>query len=113
MTHTHSNWLKKFLAKLLGMPLSRVRVLAPDPGGGFGGKQHTKYEPLVALMALRAGRPVRLVLSLEETFQAARRAAAEIRVRTGVRADGTIAFQDIAADYLIGAYADIADRVAA
>ena len=112
-TIQHPNWLQRVLATVLGLPLSKVRVLAPDPGGGFGGKQHTKYEPLVALMALRAGRPVRLVLSLEEAFQAARRAAAEIRVRTGVRADGTIAFQDIAADYLIGAYADIADRVAA
>ena len=107
----HPNWLQKVIARLLGMPLAKVRVFAPDPGGGFGGKQHTKYEPLVALMALRAGRPVRLVLTLEETFQAVRRTAAEIRVRTGVRADGTIAFQDIEADYLIGAYADIADRV--
>jgi len=107
----HPNWLQKVIARLLGMPLAKVRVFAPDPGGGFGGKQHTKYEPLVAFMALRAGRPVRLVLTLEETFQAVRRTAAEIRVRTGVRADGTIAFQDIEADYLIGAYADIADRV--
>ncbi|MGH2512670.1 MAG: xanthine dehydrogenase family protein molybdopterin-binding subunit, partial [Candidatus Limnocylindrales bacterium] len=52
-----------------------------------------------------------LVLTLEETFQAVRRAASQITVRTGFRADGTFAFQDIAADYLIGAYADIADRV--
>jgi CO/xanthine dehydrogenase Mo-binding subunit len=107
----HPYWLQRILARLLDLPLAKVRVLAPDPGGGFGGKQHTKYEPLVAFMALRAGRPVRLVLSLEETFQAVRRAAAEVRVRTGVRSDGTLAFQDIAADYLIGAYVDIADRV--
>jgi len=107
----HPNWLQKVLAEILRLPLSKVRVLSPDPGGGFGGKQHTKYEPLVAFMALRAGRPVRLVLSLEETFQAVRRAAAGVNVRTGFRTDGTIAFQDIAADYLIGAYADIADRV--
>ncbi len=33
------------IAGLVGMPLSKVRVIAPDPGGGFGGKQHTKYEP--------------------------------------------------------------------
>ncbi len=109
----HPSWLQKLLAQLLGLPLSRVRVYAPDPGGGFGGKQHAKYEPLVAFMALRTGRPVRLVLTLEETFQAVRRAAAEVRVRTGLRADGTLAFQDIAADYLVGAYADIADRVVA
>ncbi len=107
----HPYWLQRILARLLGLPLAKVRVYAPDPGGGFGGKQHPKYEPLVAFMALRAGRPVRLVLSLEETFQAVRRAAAEIRVRTGLQADGTIAFQDIDASYLIGAYVDIADRV--
>ena len=70
-----------------------------------------KYEPLVAFMALRAGRPVRLVLTLEETFQAVRRASARVDVRTGFLTDGSVAFQDIAADYLIGAYADIADRV--
>ncbi len=107
----HPYWLQKILAKILRLPLARVRVVAPDPGGGFGGKQHTKYEPIVAFAALRADRPVRLILSLEESFQAARRAACEVHVRTGVRADGKIAFQDIEADYLIGAYADIADRV--
>ena len=107
----HPNWLQKIMAKVLGLPLSKVRVYAPDPGGGFGGKQHAKYEPLVAFAALKAGRPVRLILSLEETFQAARRAACEIRVRTGFTADGTLVFEDIQADYLIGAYVDIADRV--
>ena len=107
----HPNWLQKVLSTILRLPLAKVRVHAPDPGGAFGGKQHAKYEPLVALMALRADRPVRLVLSLEESFQAVRRAAARVHVRTGFRADGTFAFQDIAADYLIGAYADIADRV--
>jgi CO/xanthine dehydrogenase Mo-binding subunit len=110
-TIQHPNWLQRVLARVLRLPLAKVRVLAPDPGGAFGGKQHAKYEPLVALMARRAGRPVRLVLSLEETFLAVRRAAAAVHVRTGFNGDGTIAFQDIAADYLIGAYADIADRV--
>jgi CO/xanthine dehydrogenase Mo-binding subunit len=107
----HPYWLQRVLARVLGLPLARVRIIAPDPGGAFGGKQHAKYEPLVAFMAMRTGRPVRLVLSLEETFQAVRRAAAEVRVRTGVRAGGELAFQDIEADYLIGAYVDIADRV--
>jgi CO/xanthine dehydrogenase Mo-binding subunit len=93
--------------------LSKVRVFAPDPGGGFGGKQHAKYEPLVAFMALRAGRPVRLVLTLEETFQAVRRGASEIRVRSGFRMDGSLVFRDVDANYLIGAYADIADRTVA
>jgi CO/xanthine dehydrogenase Mo-binding subunit len=110
-TIQHPYWLQRIMAGMLGLPLSKVRVIAPDPGGGFGGKQQIKYEPAVAFMALRTGRPVRLVLTLEETFQAVRRTAAEVYVRTGIRSDGTLAFQDIKADYLIGAYVDIADRV--
>ena len=110
-TIQHPNWLQKLVATVLGMPLSKVRVYAPDPGGGFGGKQHAKLEPAVVFAALKLGRPVRLVLTLEETFQAVRRAACESRVRTGFHPDGRIAFCDIEADYLIGAYADIADRV--
>ncbi len=109
-TIQHPNWLQKILARMLDLPLAKVRVFAPDPGGGFGGKQHAKLEPLVAFMALRAGRPVRLVLTLEETFQAVRRNSAEIRVRSGFRADGTLVFRDIESNYLLGAYADIADR---
>jgi CO/xanthine dehydrogenase Mo-binding subunit len=109
----HPNWLQRIIAELLGLPLARVRVHAPDPGGAFGGKQHAKYEPLLAFMAHATGRPVRLVLTLEETFQAVRRGAAEIHVRTGFRDDGTLAFRDLEANYLIGAYADIADRTVA
>jgi CO/xanthine dehydrogenase Mo-binding subunit len=110
-TIQHPNWLQKTIAGLVRLPLSKVRVYAPDPGGGFGGKQHAKYEPLVVFAALKVGRPVRLVLTLEESFQAVRRAACDSRVRTGFDRDGHILFQDIEADYLIGAYTDIADRV--
>ncbi len=106
----HPSWLQKILAKILNLPLAKVRVFAPDPGGGFGGKQHAKLEPLVAFMALRVGRPVRLILTLEETFQAVRRNSTEIRVRAGFRTDGTLVFRDIESNYLLGAYADIADR---
>ena len=106
----HPYWLQRVMAGVLGLPLERVRILAPDPGGAFGGKQHAKYEPIVAFLALQTGRPCRLVLSLEESFQAVRRGASRVHVRTGFRRDGTIVFRDIRADYLIGAYADIADR---
>ncbi|MBU04658.1 MAG: xanthine dehydrogenase family protein molybdopterin-binding subunit [Acidimicrobiales bacterium] len=110
-TIQHPFLLQKILAKILDLPLAKVRIIAPDPGGGFGGKQNPKFEPLVALMAIRTGRPVRLILSLEETFQAVRRAAAEVRVRMGFELDGTMVFTDVEAQFLIGAYVDIADRV--
>lgn len=107
----HPYWLQRVMAGVLGLPLAKVRIVAPDPGGAFGGKQHAKYEPAVAFAALAVGRPVQLVLSLEESFQAVRRAACTTIVRLGLDRDGRIAFEDIRADYLIGAYADIADRV--
>lgn len=110
-TVQHPYLLQKTMAQILGLPLSKVRVVAPDPGGGFGGKQNPKLEPLVAFMALRTGRPVRLVLTLEEAFQAVRRNAAEVRVRSGFRKDGTMLFHRFKIDFLIGAYADIANRV--
>jgi CO/xanthine dehydrogenase Mo-binding subunit len=109
----HPYWLQRVIADLVELPLSKVRIFAPDPGGAFGGKQHAKYEPLLAFMARKTGRRVRLVLTLEETFQAVRRGAAEVRVRAGFRSDGTLVFRDIEANYLIGAYADIADRTVA
>lgn len=110
-TIQHPYVLQRLVAATLDLPLSRVRVMAPDPGGGFGGKQHAKFEPLLALLAMRLGRPLRLVLTLEETFQAVRSPTFEIRARTGFRADGTIAFVDNVVDGLLGAYADIGYRV--
>ena len=109
----HPYQLQKTLAKVLGMPMSKVRVFAPDPGGAFGGKQHPKLEPLVAFMALRADRPVRLILTLEEAFQAVRRAGTEIRARMGFKSDGTLVFQDYVNHFLTGAYADTGDRITA
>lgn len=107
----HPYVLQRVVASALAWPISRVRIVAPDPGGGFGGKGWPKVEPLMAWLALRLGRPVRLVLTLEETFQAARRASARIHARTGFSKDGRIIFQDVEANFLLGAYVDIGTRV--
>jgi CO/xanthine dehydrogenase Mo-binding subunit len=107
----HPYVLQRVIAAALQWPIARVRVVAPDPGGGFGGKGWPKVEPLMAWLALRLGQPVRLVLTLEETFQAARRTSARIHARTGFARDGRIIFQDIHANFLLGAYADIGTRV--
>jgi CO/xanthine dehydrogenase Mo-binding subunit len=107
----HPFVLQRVVAAALKWPVSRVRIIAPDPGGGFGGKGWPKFEPLMAFLALKTGRPVRLVLTLEETFQQVRRTSARTHVRTGFDRTGRIVFQDIQADFLIGAYADIGARV--
>ena len=108
----HPFILQRVVASALRWPVSRVRIIAPDSGGGFGGKGWPKFEPLLAFLALQTGRPVRLVLTLEETFQAVRRTSANVHARTGFDEKGTIVFQDLEANFLIGAYADIGARVA-
>jgi CO/xanthine dehydrogenase Mo-binding subunit len=107
----HPFILQRVVAAALGWPISRVRIIAPDSGGGFGGKGWPKFEPLLAFLALKTGRPVRLVLSLEETFQAVRRTSCKIHARTGFDKTGRIVFQDLDANFMIGAYADIGSRV--
>ncbi len=110
-TIQHPYILQRTLSRMLGLPFAKVRVHAPDPGGGFGGKGYPKYEPLVALMALELGQPVRLVLSLEETFQAVRRNSARLQLRTGFASDGRLLYLDAVDDFLMGAYTDISPRV--
>ena len=79
----HPYLLQRTIASVIGLPLNQVRVFAPDPGGGFGGKQNPKLEPLIAFLALRTRRACRIVLSLEETFQSMRRAGCRMTARTG------------------------------
>ncbi|MEL6682350.1 MAG: molybdopterin-dependent oxidoreductase [Pseudomonadota bacterium] len=107
----HPFLMQKIMAGLFDLPLNAVQVIAPDPGGGFGGKQMPKFEPLLGFVSRRIERPVRLVLTLEETFQAVRRAGAKVNVRSGFTKDGDLVFQDIDSSYLVGAYVDIAERV--
>jgi CO/xanthine dehydrogenase Mo-binding subunit len=107
----HPFILQRVVAAALGWPISRVRIIAPDSGGGFGGKGWPKFEPLLAFLALKMERPVRLVLSLEETFQAVRRTSCKVHARTGFDKTGRIVFQDLDANFMIGAYADIGSRV--
>ena len=107
----HPYLLQRTIASVLGLPLNQVRVFAPDPGGGFGGKQNPKLEPLLAFLALHTRRTCRIVLSLEETFQSMRRAGCRITARTGFTDDGELTFHRLEADFQIGAYADVAPRV--
>lgn len=107
----HPYLLQRTLTSVLGLSLNQVRVIAPDPGGAFGGKQNPKYEPALAALALRTGRTCRLVCTLEETFQAMRRAGATVHARTGFTSSGELVFHQLRADYQLGAYIDIGERV--
>ena len=76
----------------LELPASKVRIISPHVGGGFGGKCGPHFEPHVAALARAAGRPVKLVFSRWEEFVAPdrRREGMIIDITTGVMNDGTI-----------------------
>lgn len=79
------------LAAILDLPRSQVRVLTARLGGGFGAKQELLVEDVVALAALRLGRPVALELTREEQFTATTtRHPMRVTVRAGARHDGTL-----------------------
>jgi xanthine dehydrogenase molybdenum-binding subunit len=81
---------RQTLARVLGIPLEQVRVICPNMGGGFGNKDESRLAVLVALLARRAGRPVRLEYSRAEEFVAGRnRQEAQMRLQIGVQSDGT------------------------
>jgi CO/xanthine dehydrogenase Mo-binding subunit len=99
------------LAKIFSLNASRIRIAVPLLGGGFGGKTYAKLEPLAAALARVAGRPVRLLASVEDAFRTVRRCSARVRLRLGFHRDGRIAALACEADFDVGAYADIAPRV--
>lgn len=75
----------------LGLPMTRLRCLTPRIGAGFGNKMEVHVQPLTVLLAMKARRPVKLILSREEDFETVRcRHPFHIRMKTGVRKDGTL-----------------------
>lgn len=96
---------RRILAPVLGLPVRRIRVIKPRIGGGFGGKQEVMIEDVAAHLTIATGRPVRYEYTREEEFIAARsRHPMRIRMKTGVKTDGTITANEMYALSDTGAY---------
>jgi len=100
------------LANIFKVPVAKVRVIVPYLGGGYGGKVYPKVEPITVALAQKAGRPVRVVLTREEVFYTITKHAAAIRMKTGVKNDGTLVARECEIHLDTGAYAEIGPRVA-
>ena len=99
------------LAEIFRLPQTRVRVRVATLGGGYGAKTYTKVEPIAALLAQAARRPVQLALTREEEFVTITKHAARIRMKTGVTDDGRITARRSTCWFNTGAYADIGPRL--
>ncbi|MDR2451774.1 MAG: molybdopterin-dependent oxidoreductase, partial [Candidatus Accumulibacter sp.] len=79
------------LARILAMPINKVRMIMSPVGGGFGGKEDMIYQGMLALAAIKTRRPVRYVFTREESFAVtAKREPTVIRVTTGLSRDGKV-----------------------
>ena len=96
---------RRILAPVLGLPPKRIRVIKPRIGGGFGGKQEVLIEDVAAHLTIATRRPVRFEYTREEEFIAARsRHPMRVRMKTGVKNDGTMVANEMYALSDTGAY---------
>ncbi|HEX6883276.1 MAG TPA: molybdopterin cofactor-binding domain-containing protein [Planctomycetota bacterium] len=91
-----THYVQKALARVLGLPEARVRVIQPCLGGAFGGKSDPfALEFVVAKLAMLTGRPVKCLWTREEVFYAHRgRHPMKLRYRTAAKRDGTLTAVD-------------------
>lgn len=104
--------VRRKLARALQLPASRIRVIKPRIGGGFGGKQTVAVEPFTAAITLKTGKPAILIYDRKETFcSTTSRHAMRLTVRLGADTDGFIRAVDIQGLSDSGAYGEHASTV--
>ncbi len=101
----HPHLARSCVAKIFSIGEGMVRWITPSVGGGFGGRISLTVEPISAALALKAGKPVKLVCTREEDFVAHEtRSPYFITIKMGVKKDGTITALDVKAVTPTGAY---------
>jgi CO/xanthine dehydrogenase Mo-binding subunit len=103
--------LRDHLSGIFRLPLSRIRVIVPYVGGGYGGKLYVKGEPISAALSWMTHRPVKLQFSVNESFKTITRHPARVTIKTGVTKDGKLIARDCQVYMDTGAYADAGPRV--
>ena len=93
------------LAPVLDMPLSNIRIIPMELGGGFGAKLRLAFEAFPALLAMKTGSPVKLINTREEVFTLnGPRHPVTNYIKTGVNNDGTIVAREAYTIFDVGAY---------
>ncbi|MFN3346221.1 MAG: xanthine dehydrogenase family protein molybdopterin-binding subunit, partial [Candidatus Bipolaricaulaceae bacterium] len=107
-------YVQKAVAAVLGLPLSRVRVVQTATGGGFGGKEDvpSQVAAMAAVLTWKSGRPVKVVFDREEDIlTTSKRHPAIVRYKTGAKRDGTLTAVEVEFYYNAGAYQTLSSAV--
>jgi CO/xanthine dehydrogenase Mo-binding subunit len=102
----HPFMVRHDLKSIFNLPVSKVRLIVPFVGGGYGSKSYTKVEPLVAACSWKAKRPVKLQLTVEEAMLTTRSDDAYTWMRTAVDKNGKIIARQAKILMNTGAYAE-------
>lgn len=103
--------VRSVMANLFQIPVTKIRIIVPHLGSGYGSKTYPKLEPILALLARKTdGRAVRLELTREEVFYTVTKNGAWVNIRTGVK-NGVLHARKVNIHWDIGAYCDISPRV--
>lgn len=93
------------LARVLQIPMTKVRIVQPECGGNFGGRNEISIEPHIALLAMRTKQPVKMVWSREEEFiGSTTRHSYYLKYKTGVKKDGHLVAREVEIISDAGAY---------
>jgi xanthine dehydrogenase molybdenum-binding subunit len=97
--------VRQQVAELVGAPISRVKVIPTEIGGGFGGKIRVYLEPVAAILSKKTGRPVQVLMSRADVFEGTGPTPGSfIKVKLGVDAHGMIVAGEASLAYEAGAY---------
>lgn len=97
--------IRRNIHEVLGIPMSKLRVIKPAIGGGFGERQMVQNEILCVFAAMRTKRPVRIELTREENIAyTTLRHPADIKLKTGIDKDGKIVAYEMYVCSCAGAY---------
>ena len=92
-------------AEALRMPVSQVRVTPMEIGGGFGGKIPVYLEPVAAMLSKKSGRPVKVVMSRADVFEASGpTCGSSMKIKVGAKNDGSITAMQAYLAYEAGAF---------
>jgi CO/xanthine dehydrogenase Mo-binding subunit len=96
--------VRRIVAAALEWPVSRIHVVKPRIGGGFGTKQEVLIEDVAAFLAIRSGRPVLFELTRAEEFISRTRHPMVVRLKTGAKKDGSLTAVELNVLSNTGAY---------
>jgi len=104
--------VRRILGRALQLPTSKIRVIKPRIGGGFGGKQTASLEVFTAIVTLKTGKPAKIIYNRKESFGCTTsRHRMKIKVKLGADEKGRILAIDMEALADTGAYGEHASTV--